>query len=501
MKLQFKLSDGSNIRSDAVFFYFFQDPELFTKCWQQCTAIFPDAQVIQNKGTFKGEFQKISTQYLPNAPATQIFCIGLGKLADFHIDKLRQATAAATRMVSAAGYSSIAALPASVLEQNIEEVAHAITEGIILGNYKFDWFFSSEEKKQHRKLQTLLFCHPERSTLTAIRKAALLGQCVSEATILCRDLANAPNNAMYPEKLAETTRKIFRNLPVKVTVFSKNKIEQLKMAGLLAVNKGSARPPVFIILEYKGNKKQKNPIVLVGKGVTFDTGGISLKPAPNMGMMRMDMHGAASVIGTVYAAAKAKLPVSLVGLIPATENMPGGNATVPGDVIVYNNGLSVEIDNTDAEGRLILADALLYAKRYTPNAVIDLATLTGACVIALGHVAAGMMGTSAPVKELLKQAGDYTSEYVWELPLYAEYEKQLESQIADIKNVGGRPAGAITAAMFLKKFVEDAYPWVHLDIAGVAMGEKERGYVPAGATGFGVRLLFHALQNWKDINT
>jgi leucyl aminopeptidase len=236
---------------------------------------------------------------------------------------------------------------------------------------------------------------------------------------------------------------------------------------------------------------------LVGKGITFDSGGISIKPAKDMGEMKMDKSGGAAVIGTMQAVADLGLPLHLVGLIPATENMPSGSAIRPGDIITLMNGKTVEIDSTDAEGRLILADALTYAERYKPKLVIDLATLTGACVIALGHVVTGMMGTDTNLMAKLKAAGDKTYERVWELPLYDEYDKLIKSSVADVKNTGGKWAGAITAAAFLKKFI-GSYPWIHLDIAGTAMLEEAADYEPKGGSGVGVRLLVEFLRNWRS---
>ncbi len=495
MNIRVKQGDGRSIKADAIVCF----------CWHEETpsqlekllTSFPEAALIAQDAGFVGKLKQTAATYLKEGPAKQLVCVGLGKREDFRLDNLRKAAAAAARYAIGYQYQSLAVLTPDIDGIGREAIAQAIVEGVWLGKYKFDRYLSSEENKAHQKLQTLYLLHPERQALRALRKGVNFGSIAAEATVIARDLANTPNNDMYPEKLAQAVRKIFRQLPVKVTVFTKKKIQQLNMQGLLAVNKGSVRPPVFIVLEYKGSKGAKKPIVLVGKGITFDTGGISLKPSQNMALMRLDMHGAASVVGTIYAAAKAKLPHSIVGLIPATENMPSGSATVPGDVIVYNNGLSVEIDNTDAEGRLILADALLYAKRYKPQVVIDLATLTGACIVALGYVAAGMMGTADQVKEQLKEAAEYTGEYVWELPLFQEYDEQLKSTVADIKNVGGRAAGASVAGAFLKRFVGDDYPWVHLDIAGTAIHERQGDYTPAGGTGYGVRLLFQWLQQWK----
>ncbi len=496
MRTVVKQAEGHKVKADIVVGFCFQ--ETVQEDVRSYQPHFPEVALIAEDAGFTGKLKQVAATYLAEGNAKQFLCVGLGKREGFRIDALRKAAAAAARFAVSYQYQRLAIIAPNLTgDFSWPEIAQAIVEGVWLGKYRFDKYLSAEESKAHQKLQTLFLVHPERTVAAQLRKGAKIGDIAVEATILTRDLANTPNNDMYPEKFAQAVRQLFRELPVKVTVFGKKKIEQLKMQGLLAVNKGSRRPPVFLVLEYRGGKKDTAPIVLVGKGVTFDTGGISLKPAQNMALMRLDMHGAASVVGTIYAAAKAGLPQHIVGLIPATENMPGGAATVPGDVIVYNNGISVEIDNTDAEGRLILADALLYAKRYKPQVVIDLATLTGACIVALGYVAAGMMGTAEEVKALLKTAAAYTGEYVWELPLFEEYEEQLKSTVADIKNVGGRAAGASVAATFLKKFVGDDYPWVHLDIAGTAIHEKQGDYTPAGGTGYGVRLLFYALQHWS----
>ncbi len=317
-----------------------------------------------------------------------------------------------------------------------------------------------------------------------------------DATSLARDLENAPANEIYPETLARITRRLARRYGFRVSVFNSQKIKQLGMGGLLAVSQGSSKPPRFIILEY--GQKKTDTIILVGKGITFDSGGISLKPSSGMAEMKMDMSGAAAVIGVFEACARLRLNIHLIGLIPATENMPGSRALKPGDIIRHYNGTTTEVDNTDAEGRLILADALAYASSFKPDAIIDLATLTGACVVALGHHATGMMGTNEELMTRLTIAGEKTYERVWRLPLFEEYEKHIKSEIADVKNTGGRWAGAITAGCFLKKFAGD-YPWVHLDIAGTAMLEEPLDYIPKGGTGVGVRLLTEMLRHWKRL--
>jgi len=285
---------------------------------------------------------------------------------------------------------------------------------------------------------------------------------------------------------------------IKVKLIDAEEMRQVGMNALLAVAAGSDEPPVMIVLEYNGGKKSSPIIALVGTGVTFDSGGISLKPSENMDKMKSDMAGGAAVIATVKAAAELGLPVNMVALVPATENLPSGKAYKPGDILKSLSGLTVEIVTTDAEGRLLLADALTYAGRYKPAAIIDVATLTGACVIALGEHVIGMMGTDDELKDDIREAAELTGERVWELPLWEEYHEMIKGEAADYKNASGREGGAITAAAFLSKFA-DGYPWVHLDIAGPAWLAKEKPYIPKGASGVGVRLLVQFLRKWYQM--
>jgi leucyl aminopeptidase len=368
----------------------------------------------------------------------------------------------------------------------------SLAEGFILKSYRFDVFKKKdEEKKVTLKEIAFVSTHQELSKLLAETKA------ICEGTFTARDLINLPSNHLNAEGLAEKAKQIAKAQKCKVQIFDKKKIEQLKMGGLLAVNKGSVNPPRFIVLEYlppKSSKKLKK-VLLVGKGVTFDTGGISIKPAAGMGEMKSDMSGAAAVLATIETVAKLKLGVHVIAVVPTTDNMPSGTSTNPGDVITMMNGLTVEVDNTDAEGRLILGDALHYGiTTFQPDLTIDLATLTGACVIALGQWTAGMMTNDEVSALALKKAGEATSERVWPMPLFEEYADQLKSAPADVKNVGGRPAGAITAAKFLEKFVSGK-PWIHLDIAGVAFMDAPIHYLPKEGAGYGVRLLTHYLKS------
>jgi len=316
------------------------------------------------------------------------------------------------------------------------------------------------------------------------------GLAVAHGVSLARDLGNLPGNVCTPAYLAEQAREVAKRYRMKITVLEREDMEKLGMGALLSVAAGSAQPPKLIVLEHRSGPRSQRPVALVGKGITFDTGGISLKPASEMDEMKFDMCGAASVLGTIKAAAEMKLPVNVVGLIPTSENMPGGRATKPGDIVTTMSGQTVEVLNTDAEGRLILCDALTYAERFEPAAVVDIATLTGACVIALGHVASGLFANDDALARELLAAGELACDRAWRMPLWDEYQEQLKSNFADFANIGGRPAGSVTAACFLARFTKK-FKWAHLDIAGTAWKSgKEKG-----ASGRPVPLLTQFLVN------
>lgn len=366
----------------------------------------------------------------------------------------------------------------------------ALAEGIALGSYKFSKYLSKKPRYQIEHLYM-----PELSPEQILRLESVV-----RAVYTARDLVNEPVVSLNATGLAEFAKSLGRRLNFRVEVLEKKKIESMKMGGLLGVNKGSIDPPTFSILEYKPEGAvNKNPVVLVGKGVVFDTGGLSLKSTPgSMDSMKSDMSGAAAVLGTFEAVASLQLPIYLVGLIPATDNRPGENALTPGDIIRMYDGTTVEVLNTDAEGRLILADALAYAKKYEPALAIDLATLTGAAVLAVSKHANVVMGTAEDhIFSMLEKAGFKTYERCVRLPLWKEYREMLKSQIADLKNIGGREAGAITAGKFLEHF--SSYPWIHIDIAPTAFLEDGgNAYRGKGATGTGVRLLVEFLNMWID---
>lgn len=366
----------------------------------------------------------------------------------------------------------------------------ALAEGIALGSYKFTKYLS---KKTNHQLSELYLPEVSDSELSKLRA-------IVQAVYNTRDLVNEPVISLNATALAEYALELGKRLNFHVEVLEKKKIEALKMGGLLGVNKGSIDPPTFTILEYKPeNAVNEKPIVIVGKGVMFDTGGLSLKPTPgSMDSMKSDMSGAAAVLGTFEAVASLKMPLYLVGLIPATDNRPGENALTPGDIIRMYDGTTVEVLNTDAEGRLILADALAYAKKYSPALAIDLATLTGAAVLAVSKYANVVMGTADDQTfKKLEEAGYYVYERCVRMPLWKEYRDMLKSQIADLKNIGGREAGAITAGKFLEHFTD--YPWIHIDIAPTAFLEDSgNAYRGKGATGTGVRLLVEFFKRWID---
>ena len=330
---------------------------------------------------------------------------------------------------------------------------------------------------------------PAKQAVASGNKAIREGQAIAQGVNLAKDLANLPSNHCTPAYLAEQAKGLQKTYTsIKVKVLDEAQMKKLGMGALLAVARGSREPPKLIILEYKGAEPDKRPIALVGKGVTFDSGGISIKLAASMDEMKFDMSGAASVLGTLAALAELALPLNVVGIIPSTENMPGGNAVKPGDIVKSLSGQTIEILNTDAEGRLILGDALTYAERYKPAVVIDIATLTGACVVALGQHASGLFSNHEPLGEALLAAGKKSGDRAWRLPLWEEYQKQLDSSFADMANIGGREAGAITGACFISRFTK-RFKWAHLDIAGTAYrtGNKK------GATGRPVPLMVQYL--------
>jgi len=382
---------------------------------------------------------------------------------------------------------------------NIENYfGECVAEGILLGEYIFTKYKKDqEEDKPYPGLKKIeFFCE---SGAKKVRKSCNKGVTSALVARKARDMANEPANGWTAADFARYAKTLAKETGLKCSVFEKQALSKMGMGGILAVNQGSQEPPRMIVLDYNPNDA-KETLLFVGKGLTFDSGGISLKPAQGMMDMKYDMCGGAAALAVMEAVAREKPACRVVAIVPSTDNMGGGGAVKPGDIITHYNGITSEIENTDAEGRLILADALAYGiEKYKPTCVVDLATLTGAVIIALGHHHTGLMCNNAKLAEYLLQAGRDAGEPVWQLPLGKEYAKQLKSQVADVKNTGGRPGGAITAAEYLRKFVGDT-PWAHLDIAGTAWDFTEKTYIPKGPSGTGARTLLHLIRNWKHGN-
>jgi len=450
---------------------------------------------IIRMGDFQGRVNQTALLYTWGLPAKRILVVGLGKRLDFSEDRLRGAFARAAQQIRALNITEFStSLHIAGIDLPLERMAEAVVEGVILGLYRF-LPFKTLDREQECEVTGFTILEPDDSAYKVIRTAVKTAEIIASAATYARDIVSTPSNEMTPSDLANEARESAKGKNIRCTVLDAGQMKELGMNALLGVSRGSDEPPQFIIMEYRGGKKSSPFVALVGKGITFDSGGISIKPSEKMDEMKTDMAGGAAVIATVRAAAELGLPVNLVGIVPATENLPGGKAYKPGDILKTMAGQTIEIVTTDAEGRLILADALTYAGNFKPAVIIDLATLTGACVVALGDHVIGMMGTDDDLKNEIRDAAERTGEKVWELPLWEEYSEQIKGDAADYKNSGGRAGGAITAAALLSKFTGD-YPWVHLDIAGPAWLSKEKPYIPKGASGVGVRLLIQFLRNW-----
>ena len=447
---------------------------------------------LMSEGGFTGKLNRtLLVHTLGRTAPDRLLLVGLGRRKELTGDRMRQAAGTALTALRTAGMKSFS----SLLHQaggGSDAWLRAEVEGLVLGGYSFNRYKTSGDLPGPVEDVTLLCAAAATipGAESAVREAGVL----CEAVILARELVDQPCNIATPDYVAEKAEEAAAKYGFDCRVMERDEMERNGMEALLAVAKGSCQLPSFIILEYHGAGEKKRPTVLVGKGVTFDSGGISLKPREGMEKMKNDMAGGAAVLGTVTAAARLGLPVNLVGLIPCAENLPGGRAYKPGDMVRSMAGKTIEIVNTDAEGRLVLCDALHYAQRYRPAALIDLATLTGACVVALGNFASGVMGNDPRLVKALRQAGEASGERLWELPLWEEYGELMASDVADMKNAGGAHAGAISAGWFLRQFAGKA-KWAHLDIAGTAWEEKARPYRPKGGTGVGVRLLIEYLRN------
>jgi len=435
-------------------------------------------------GELKGKVGE--TTYIHNPgeiKARRLLLIGAGKLEDFNVDGVRRMAGTAARLLRAKNVKRFAFLRRSQLP--LGESAQAAVEGALLALYDPDKYRTSD--KEERNIEAMILATTEGDT-EALRRGVERGRILAEATNFARDIINEPGNVMTPTELARRAEEVAQTFGLEVDVLDEARMKELGMGALLGVSQGSAEPAKLIVLSYLPNADSSETVAIVGKGLTFDTGGISIKPADGMEKMKYDMAGGATTIAAMRAIAQLKPAVNVLGLVPASENMPGGRAQRPGDVVRSMAGKTIEVINTDAEGRLILADALAYARKLGATKIVDLATLTGAVSVALGDIYVAVLGNDQAWTDRIIEAGKRSGEKIWQLPLDREYRDQIKSDIADIKNTGGRKAGTITAAYFLREFVEDT-PWAHLDIAGTAWNDSNKPYLSVGPTGVCVRTL------------
>ncbi len=442
-------------------------------------------------GEMKGKAKEVTLIHTQGKIAPErILVMGLGKEKDFKLDTVRTVAAEACQSLRQISVKKAATIVHGAGTGGIspEAAAQAIAEGSLLGLYAYRQYCTTPP--EHADPEELLIVESSASKKRALATGSKQGVIFAEAVKLVRDLGNEPSNVKFPVSLAEKAVEIARRAGLEVDVLDEKRISELGMGCLLGVAQGSQHKPRMVVISHRGDPSRQEAIGLVGKGITFDTGGISIKPDDGMREMKTDMAGAAVVIATVKALAELKAKINVTAIAPLAENMPDGAALKPGDVIKAMNGKTVEIISTDAEGRLVLADGLLYARKLGLSPIIDLATLTGACRVALGTVCTGGFTNDQGLMNEIIAAGNQAGEYIWQLPMFEEYKEALKSEVADMQNHGGREAGAITAAQFLGEFTEST-PWVHLDIAGTARSDKDKGYVQKGATGAGVRALLH----------
>ena len=490
-----KTGDLRQIETDTVILVVPEQP-VFSGHLQLCDeALGGQIQGMMNLGHFKGGLKTSSLLYTNGAiKAHCVLMVGLGPRDEITVERVRQVSGHAVQQAREIGLKTVTF---SIAADAPAEWVQAVTEASQLALYEFKQYKTeSNDEDENKAIASIAFLPESAENALEVERAVQLGQTSADGTILARDLSNQPGNHLTPTQLAEKAQEVASATGLNCTVFNKPVLKEKGFGALLAVGQGSVQEPRFIILEHTPEGEGHDTVVLVGKGITFDTGGISLKPGEKMDEMKHDMSGAAAVIGTMQVIGQLNPNVHVIGVIAAAENMPSAAAIKPGDVVTAYDGKTIEILNTDAEGRLILADALGWVAQYNPKGVVDLATLTGACLITFGNVVAGAMGTDSALMAKVKAAGEKTHERVWELPLFDDYDEDIKSKVADVKNIGaGRNAGTIAGGMFLKKFVED-YPWVHLDIAGTAWGMKGSTYIPEEASGWGVRLLVQFIRDW-----
>ncbi|MEQ1601541.1 MAG: leucyl aminopeptidase [Methylophilaceae bacterium] len=482
MEFSIKTGNPEKLSKDCIIVGVFESRKLSAAAAVLDSASDGYLTTILNRGDLDGKLaSSLLLHNVPNTASDRVLLVGLGKEKEFHERQYRQAVQAAIKALSGTGAKNVASYLADlpVKKQDAAWKVAQHVEVAAASAYRFEQMKGKSNKEENAeaaphiaKLALYLLQHDElKKAETAIKQ----GQALASGVNLAKDLGNLPGNICTPTYLAEQAQALAKDFDLQVEVLERADLEKLGMGSFLGVAQGSVQPPKFIILQHHKGKKSQKPIVLVGKGITFDSGGISIKPGAEMDEMKYDMCGAASVLGTFKAIAELNLPLNVIGVIPTCENMPDGNAIRPGDVLTSMSGQTIEILNTDAEGRLILCDALTYSERFEPELVIDIATLTGACVIALGSHASGLYSNKDSLAKELLHAGEHAVDRAWHMPLWDDYQEQLHSNFADIANIGGRAAGSITAACFLSRFAKK-FDWAHLDVAGTAWKSgKEKG--------------------------
>jgi leucyl aminopeptidase len=450
-------------------------------------------------GQIKGKLDEVNIIYsLGELPADRVVVVGMGKKKELTTDRIRGTFAEVCRQLRKQRVNDIAIVAPSVgiNDITIEDYVQALTEGALLGIYSFQKHITVKENKPV-DIKSMTIITDSKVDVPLVEKGIRMGRVLAEATILARDMVNEPANYMTPTGMAEVVVRLAREHDLELTVLDEKEMRKLGMGALLGVAQGSCQEPKFIILGYNGRKYDEIDIALVGKGITFDSGGISIKPSNKMEEMKTDMAGGAAIIAAIAAIARLKLKINVTAIVPAVENLPSGIALKPGDVLKAMTGKTIEIISTDAEGRLILADALAYANKLKAKRIVDVATLTGACQVALGNICTGVFGNNQQLLDEIITAGNMSGEPMWQMPMHDEYKEHNKSDIADIKNVARGGAGAITAAQFLAEFAGNT-PWVHLDIAGTSLRDKERKYYTKGATGVPVRTLVNLVMAISD---
>jgi leucyl aminopeptidase len=452
-------------------------------------------QLIKS-GEIKGKSGEITVLHsYGRLPSERIAIMGMGKKAELTTEIIRKSAAETLRFLRKKGAPEIGAVVPSPDISKIDTgmFVQSFVEGALLGLYSFRKHITKEP--EYKDIARLTIIEADEPRLSAIKEGCAKGRIYAEAAIFVRDMVNEPANYMTPTDMADAGKEVADTYGLKINIFDRKQMQELSMGAMLGVCQGSDEPPKFIVLRYKGNDDtEKLDVGLVGKGITFDSGGLSLKPSEGMGDMKGDMAGGSAVMAVIGAIARLKIKTNLIAVIPTTENMPSGHAFKPGDVLTAMNGKTIEVISTDAEGRLIMADALAYTKTFDVGCIIDVATLTGSCHVALADVYSGVFGNNQELINKIIAAGNETGELMWQLPMHERYKDQIKSDIADVKNTGSKYGGAVTAAKFLEEFVGNT-PWVHIDIAGTSDTEKEEGYLTKGGTGIPVRTLIRFISN------